>query len=747
MYGSSRKQAALAEGVTLQPHQERIRQQASEGPLRMLLLHGLGSGKTLSSIAGAETTGLPYTAIVPAALRENYRKEIDRWSDKSTPTDVMSYSGLATGKKPQYADSLVFDEAHRMRNPESAVARNAKELARNAKQVLLLSGSPLVNSPGDFAVPMSMLTGKDITPEEFEQRYVQKKKVQPSLLQRLMGVTPGDDYDIAHVDELKNMLAGHIDYHAAKSDVVPVTREDVPVEMSEQQTRLYQGMWQKLPWLTRWKLAKDFPLSSSELLKLKSFLSGPRQVSLSTLPFLKNKDPYKAYTHSPKLQKAMELLKTQLADPRSKALIFANFIDAGLSPYAAALEKEKIPHGLFHGGLSDAQRKQLVDDYNADKIRVALIGPSGTEGLSFRGTQLVQLLDPHFQAVRPRQAEGRALRYDSHFGLPEDLKNVKIQRFLSRLKPGLARRVMDRLLFRKSKSIEGTDDQLARLAARKDKLNQRFTDLLKEIGSRHELQKTADFPLAEFKPTGKPDTTGKPVARTSGSSSSVKPLSSDRREDVRYLPPPNSDAVPFSEVDSSLHLRGQLQEALEKNAPGKSGPHTYFSMLMDRIGIDDWNRRYNSDRAQERGRLERAGPGAASSAQDIDKALMRKHLPAVYSKTLANWRNDAKEVPGWLRSIGERKDRGVPVYDSALQGQVKRIGEKELIGEARGANFKQEVSPAKDEFKLPDKPLYPESMGDKLIRYGLPIGLGAGGLAAGYGLYKWLNRKKPKEEE
>ena len=69
-------------------------------------------------------------------------------------------------------------------------------------------------------------------------------------------------------------------------------------------------------------------------------------------------------------------------------------LEAGLEPYAAALAAAKIPHPMFHGGLSDAQRKQTVDDYNTGKIRTLHLGPSGSEGLSLKGTRLIQLLDP-----------------------------------------------------------------------------------------------------------------------------------------------------------------------------------------------------------------------------------------------------------------------------------------------------------------------------------------------------------------
>jgi SNF2 family DNA or RNA helicase len=341
----------------------------------------------------------------------------------------------------------------------------------------------MTNRPGDLAPLISMLKGERTTPEEFEQRFVRKKKVRPSVLQRLLyGATTGEEEEPANVDELKQMLEGHIDYHAPLNSVVPVGREDVHVEMGPEQSRLYHAMWKRLPLVTRWKLQRDFPLSSDELLKLRSFLSGPRQVSLSTYPYLRKQDPMRAFKQSPKLQAAYGKLQETLKDDRSKALVFSNFIDAGLVPYSAALQKNNIPHALFHGGLNDAARKKLVEDFNTNKLRVALLGPSGTEGLSFKGTQAVQLLDGHFHPVRGKQSEGRALRFDSHEGLPEELRQVNVQRFFSRLPPGMAERFKALIMRRSPRLREGTDDHLEALAKRKGKLNEKFMEILKEVG-------------------------------------------------------------------------------------------------------------------------------------------------------------------------------------------------------------------------------------------------------------------------
>ena len=108
----SEKISSILDSVNLQPHQQRIADEVEDGPVRKLLYWGLGSGKSLGSLAAAENLGEPYTVIVPAALRENYKAEQQKFTDKAVPSQILSYSELARGKEPIYPDSLVFDEEY-----------------------------------------------------------------------------------------------------------------------------------------------------------------------------------------------------------------------------------------------------------------------------------------------------------------------------------------------------------------------------------------------------------------------------------------------------------------------------------------------------------------------------------------------------------------------------------------------------------------------------------------------------------
>jgi hypothetical protein len=180
--------------------------------------------------------------------------------------------------------------------------------------------------------------------------------------------------------------------------------------MTPRQSELYSGMFGRLPLMMRWKMRWNYPLSDDELVRARSFLTGPRQVALSDLPYRSDGDPHRAFLNSGKLTKAFDLLKDKLdADPRHKAIVYSNFPEAGLRPYAAALAKAGIPHGIFDGKLSDPERKSLVEGFTKGRVRVALVGPAGAEGISLKGAQLMQVLDGSWQDARTRQAIGRGL--------------------------------------------------------------------------------------------------------------------------------------------------------------------------------------------------------------------------------------------------------------------------------------------------------------------------------------------------
>ena len=177
----------------LLPHQQRVVERIQQQP-GLVVAHGLGSGKTLTSIASQTALGMPTTVVAPAALLGNYRKEQERHLEgprKKTELQSLQQAALQGAVLPN--PLLIVDEAHRLRDTSTkahqAVASN------EAEKRLLLTGSPFYNHPSDIAPLVNIAAGERVLPTdrtEFEKRYITEQKINPGLWGRLVrGETAG----------------------------------------------------------------------------------------------------------------------------------------------------------------------------------------------------------------------------------------------------------------------------------------------------------------------------------------------------------------------------------------------------------------------------------------------------------------------------------------------------------------------------------------------------------------------------
>lgn len=459
----------------LQPHQQRVvdRIQKPDQP-GLVVAHGLGSGKTLTSIAAQEALNMPADVVVPASLQGNYKKEIKKHVTGKTPKRlVQSMQNLAVKNKPPQSKMMIVDEAHRARETGT---KTHQVLARNAAEKrLLLTGSPFYNHPADIAPLINMAAGDRIlpsNPQEFEKRYVKMTKVGPGLMGRLRGVRSGvvPNLNDRREGELREHFGKWVDYHPSSQENFPeVRRENVEVPMTPEQMGVYETVMNRAPAWVAYKIRKGLPPNKAEAQQLNAFLTGVRQISNSTAPFQTDEEP-----HDPKIQKAFENLQRQLGEnPRAKAVVYSNYLQAGLDPYKRRLQEAKIPYGEFTGQMGKEERDELVRQYNANKLRALLISSAGGEGLDLKGTRLMQILDPHWNDEKIKQVEGRGIRYRSHDDLPPEERNVLVQRYLAtRPRTGL----MEKARIRKPGG--SVDQYLAARAAEKERLIQQFRELL-----------------------------------------------------------------------------------------------------------------------------------------------------------------------------------------------------------------------------------------------------------------------------
>jgi len=430
------KRAALQPDITLMPHQQRVLTKwTEENPPGMLIYHGLGSGKTPTSIAVGEAMPGQKNVIVPASLRENYKKQLKQFSTDPKPYNILSYTEAMRRKMDPTAVNI-FDEAHRMGREGTDASRLINKIPGRK---LLLTGTPVRNEPAEI-VPILKAIAPDRpipqTAEAFNQQFITTGQVMPGFLSKMfLGVKPGERPEFKNVEEFKKLIKGRVDYQKSQGEFPTATEDHVDVPMTPHQSNLYRGVMGNSP--LAWKIRLNLPPSRSEAAKLNAFLTGTRQISNNPAAYDTRLigDPV---DHSPKIQRMIADIQQHATEkPNFKGLVYSNYLDAGIVPMAARLTKLGIPSAVFSGEMNDKLRRKVVEDYNNGDIKVLLVSGAGSEGLDLKGTKLVQLMEPHWNLARTKQVIGRAIRHKSHSHLPPEERNVDVKWYYAKPKQSM----------------------------------------------------------------------------------------------------------------------------------------------------------------------------------------------------------------------------------------------------------------------------------------------------------------------
>lgn len=128
-----------------------------------LVAFDMGLGKTICAIAWLKHSGfLPAVVVCPASIKENWRREIDKFSDLSSQV-LYSKDALEPGRdvyvlNPDILDrfafedarTVIFDESSYYKSSSSKRFKLARALSARAESVVLLTGTPILNRPKDL---------------------------------------------------------------------------------------------------------------------------------------------------------------------------------------------------------------------------------------------------------------------------------------------------------------------------------------------------------------------------------------------------------------------------------------------------------------------------------------------------------------------------------------------------------------------------------------------------------------------
>lgn len=385
--------------LKLQPHQKEVVEYLDNNRGVIAAL-GVGSGKTLTAVTSSQCfldknkNGV-IVVVTPKSLEENFKKEFKAYGTKNTKKYIFytmrKFATTYNTKKFPSNAFLIIDEAHNLRtmttqtNKKSPkkITKNRRQkvtaskvaikAAKEAEKVLLLTATPLLNTPLDLINLVAMVKGTDqLTKNEF-------KKLNNKQL----------------CDYFRNTI---MFYKNPKGKDYPVVKEHqtyIPM------TKEYYRKYRKIETKRNKKFANPFV-----------FLTGLRQATNVIDPCLK-------------CEKAIKIIKEG-----SQTLVYSAFISRGIKIIQDKLKELGIKYVEVIGSMTKEQRSAAVKKYNAGKVQVLFITKAGAEGLDLKGTRKVILLEKSWNRPVEEQVIGRAARYQSHTHLSPKEQKVDVYHFI-----------------------------------------------------------------------------------------------------------------------------------------------------------------------------------------------------------------------------------------------------------------------------------------------------------------------------
>jgi superfamily II DNA or RNA helicase len=398
-------------GVPLRPHQVKVVEYMMNPKNNgLLVVHFCGMGKSLSAIASSQgfldlnpTNNI--VVICGKSLVPNFKKEMVKYGVKNTSRyNFFTYCKVMYLHKKNKLDQipcsptttmLIIDEAHNLKNYNTATFNAVFRVSTHCRKRLLLTATPFVNSPTDFISPINLIHGRAVVGA--------KKHFRQGLC---------NDYMDKNMLSLNNqtMFMKYLDkkvyyLNQSNSDEFPSVQEKyITVDMSPEYERIYA------------KLIDGESVNSISFDAPEAFYNGHRRaVNTISVEYDNNMNEF-----TMKLKKMLPILKG------GKTMIFTNWIEFGIDAIVQFLRTHNLTFRSLYGQLTQDERAQVVNDYNNNLVDALIITRAGGEGIDLMETKNVIILDPTWNPTTMVQIKSRAIRFKSHVNLPKEEQVVTI---------------------------------------------------------------------------------------------------------------------------------------------------------------------------------------------------------------------------------------------------------------------------------------------------------------------------------
>lgn len=424
------KKADLKSDVKFKPYQKRAIDKLLDQN-NLVAAHGTGTGKTVTGVGGFEKLreqgkANKALALTPASLRDNFAQQgVDKFTDSNHQVvrsskdeidpnaDYLVTSHSLFAKDPdkftQDRDTLIVDEAHNARNRSTQLAQALEEASKDFDNRLMLTASPINNSPGDLAALLNVAKGESqygqstIDKENIKQK---TKKFGPLSFLGLGREEPvGEEFKPNR--QLKQDLEKYFDYEEGKDNLPDVNEKVEKIPMTGDQLKAYRYAYNEMPKAVQMAVKRDIVPEKQDNRNFFSSLMNARIASNNPGGLLEDYQQ-----GDPSISAKAQALKQELNKEASN-MLYSNYNKHGAEIIANALEEANIEHSKIQGGMKDSDKTKEVEDFKKGKTDAFVTTPTGKEGISLPNVKKEVIFDPNWNPEVTNQAKGRGVRADS----------------------------------------------------------------------------------------------------------------------------------------------------------------------------------------------------------------------------------------------------------------------------------------------------------------------------------------------
>jgi superfamily II DNA or RNA helicase len=385
---------------------------------RCLIGDEMGLGKTIQAIAAAELMSRHFGVervliLCPTSLKHQWQREIERFSEREAQVigglqpqraaqfqmpariKIMNYDTVHADLNliGQWApDLVILDEAQRIKNWNTRVARNVKKI--DTPYAIVLTGTPLENRLEELISIVQFVDRHRLGPtfrllETHQMRDEVGKVVGYTNLDQI-----GRTLEPILLRRKKDQVLDQLPERLDKNLFVPMTplQQKLHDENKETVARI----------VLKWRRYQF--LSEADQQRLMMALQSMRMACDSSYLL----DPttnqgFKAAEVTAQLEELFE-------DAGVKAVIFSQWLRMH-ELLVQQFREKKWDHVFFHGGVPGGKRKDLIDRFRDDpKCRVFLSTDAGGVGLNLQFASVIVNMDLPWNPAVLEQRIGRVHR-------------------------------------------------------------------------------------------------------------------------------------------------------------------------------------------------------------------------------------------------------------------------------------------------------------------------------------------------